>query len=163
MGYNVTGMRKARKGFTLVEFMVAMSLVAILSGLAMTNFMGSQRRGRDVRRQQDLGQYRVALENYASVTGGVYPNDVAGNGDSGGGGGIFGSAGPLGSYMSGFPKDPQGYNYYYRADTGGITWVLRACMESDRKVFEICSNGKTGSITGSNCASISSMTAVCSL
>ena len=163
MEYNVIGMQKAHKGFTLVEFMVAMTLVAILSGLALTNFMGSQRRGRDVRRQSDLNQYRVALENYASVTGGVYPTDVTGNGDSGAKTGIFSSSGPLSSYVSGFPTDPQGNKYYYRADSSGLTWALRACMESDKLVYEACSNGKSGSVTGSNCANISSLTATCSL
>ena len=41
--YNVITMCKIIKGFTLIEFMVAMSLVAILSGIAMGNFMGTQK------------------------------------------------------------------------------------------------------------------------
>ena len=61
------------KGFTLIEFMVAMSLISILSTMAIGNFMASQKRGRDVRRQSDLNQYRVALENWSSNNQGAYP------------------------------------------------------------------------------------------
>lgn len=147
--YNVIGMWKT-SGFTLIEFMVVMGLVAILSGVAMSNFVGSQRRGRDVRRQQDLNQYRVALENYASVNGGVYPASSA-DGQAGNSSGIFSPSGVLAPYLSGFSKDPQAFDYYYRGDSGGTTWVLRACQEVTRTAYEACSNGKAG-ITTKACA-----------
>ena len=131
-------MYKTKKGFTLIEFMVAMSLVAILSSLAIGNFMGTQKRGRDVRRQSDLNQYRVALENYSSNNSRIYP--------------IFSGmaptvlATPLQSYMTGFPTDPQGLNYRY-ISSDGLSYVLDACMEVQKKLFEMCSNGKSGVTT----------------
>lgn len=134
MGYNVIGMSATKKGFTLIEFMVAMTLVAVLSGIAMTNFMGSQRRGRDVRRQSDLNQYRIALENYASVSGGVYP--ISGD--------IFSPSGPLANFLSGFPVDPQGNSYKYYVDTAGTNYVMWICTEVAKTGYEACSNGKSG-------------------
>ena len=139
---------RTQGGFTLIEFMVTMSLVAILSTLAIGNFMGTQKRGRDVRRQSDLNQYRVALENWSSNNTGVYP--------------IFSGmantvlATPLQSYMTGFPVDPQGLNYRY-ASTDGLTYVLDACMEVQKKLFEMCSNGKSG-VTINDCSVASDST-----
>ena len=153
MGYNVIGMFKInaqrstlnaqKNGFTLIEFMVVMSLIAILSSLAIGNFMGSQKRGRDVRRQSDLNQYRIALENYASVFGSVYPAGLSGAAQT-----VL--ATPLANYVSGFPTDPQGGNYRYVSSADGSSYVLDACMEVQKKLFEMCSNGKSG-VTTSDC------------
>ncbi len=114
--------------------MVVMSLIAILSSLAMGNFLNAQKRGRDVRRQSDLSQYRVALENYSSVNAGVYPV-VTGVANT-----VL--ATPLANYMSGFPADPKTTTYRYASD--GSVYVLDACMEISSKLFEMCSNGKSG-------------------
>lgn len=135
--YNVITMLKTRKGFTLIEFMVAMSLVAILSGIAMGNFMGTQKRGRDVRRQSDLNQYRVALENYASTNSGTYPTTS----------GITNLNTALTSYMTGFPVDPQGNSYTYFVDVTGTSWVLGACGEVNKLGYQVCSTGKSGYTT----------------
>lgn len=135
--YNVITMWEIKKGFTLIEFMVAMSLVAILSGIAMSNFMGTQKRGRDVRRQSDLNQYRVALENYASVNNGTYPTTS----------GITNLNTSLTSYMTGFPTDPQGNSYTYFVDPTGTIWTLGACGEVNKVGYQICSIGKAGYTT----------------
>lgn len=137
-GYNVIGMCKTKKGFTLIELLVAISIIAILSSIGMVNFLGSQKKGRDVRRQSDLSQYRIALENYATVVNGNYP--VAS--------GVAGTALTtfLTSYMSGFPTDPQ-TTYTYRYASDGSVYVLDACMEVSTKLFEMCSNGKSGITT----------------
>ncbi len=135
--YNVITMFKTRKAFTLIEFMVAMSLVAILSGIAMGNFMGTQKRGRDVRRQSDLNQYRVALENYASTNSGTYPTTS----------GITNLNTALANYMTGFPTDPQGNSYTFFVDPTGTVWVLGACGEVNKVGYQVCSTGKAGYTT----------------
>ena len=125
---------RAQRGFTLIEFMVAMSLVSILSTMAIGNFMGSQKRGRDVRRQSDLNQYRVALENWSSNNQGTYPA-------------LKTTLVP--DYLASEPIDPQGGTYRYASDLA--KYVLDSCMEVQKKLYQICSNGKSG-ITTIDCS-----------
>ncbi|MDP1743656.1 MAG: type II secretion system protein [Candidatus Amesbacteria bacterium] len=123
-----------KKGFTLIEFMVAMSLVSILSTMAIGNFMGSQKRGRDVRRQSDLNQYRVALENWSSNNQGAYPASTN----------LL-----VPDYLASHPTEPQGGAYRYSSDAA--IYVLDACVEVQKKLYQICSNGKSG-ITTLDCS-----------
>mgnify|MGYP001565892566 FL=1 len=119
-----------KKGFTLIEFMVAMSLISILSTMAIGNFMASQKRGRDVRRQSDLNQYRVALENWSSNNQGAYPAT---------------KEALIPDFMSIQPVEPQGGSYRYSSDQ--TVYVLDACMEVQKKLYQICSNGRSGVTT----------------
>lgn len=138
------------KGFTLIELLITISIIAVLSAIGMNNFSGAQKRAQDTRRQSDLSQYRVALENYASVNASLYPNSTQ-NGNAGAGSGIFNSGtGKLVGYLTGWPTDPRpavgsGYDYYYRANGTGSDWVLQACMEAGLdRVYQVCSNGLSG-------------------
>jgi len=58
--------QKLNKGFTLVELLIAISLIAILTGvlLAILNPRGIQAKARDSQRVSDLSKVKVALENY---------------------------------------------------------------------------------------------------
>jgi prepilin-type N-terminal cleavage/methylation domain-containing protein len=58
--------KKINKGFTLVELLIAVSLIAILTGvmLAVLNPRGIQAKARDAQRVSDLAKVKVALENY---------------------------------------------------------------------------------------------------
>lgn len=139
---------KNRLGFTLIELLVSIAIVAVLSGIGMVTFTSSQKRGRDARRVHDLGQYQIALENYASVNGGLYP--VA-DGDSAAGSGIFASGGGLAPFLGGFPTDPQNGTYYYRSGASGTSYLLQGCMETTSTPYEFCSSGKNGVISTLAC------------
>ena len=148
--YNVNGMCKT-KGFTLIELLITISIIAVLSAIGFNTFSGSQKRAMDARRQSDLSQYRVALENYASVNGSQYPLTSGVSDQVSAGNGIFQtSGGVLNGYLTGWPKDPKqntatGYDYYYREDATGTNWVLQACMEAGvDRVYQVCSNGLSG-------------------
>lgn len=52
------------KGFTLIELMVTMGIIAVLAGMAVFNFNQSRVRARDVQRKSDLSQLQKALEVY---------------------------------------------------------------------------------------------------
>lgn len=52
----------ASKGFTLVELMVAITIVAILAAVGIVIFSGVQSKARDARRSQDLDAVAAALE-----------------------------------------------------------------------------------------------------
>lgn len=76
---------KKGNGFTLIELMVSISIIAILTALAAISFTTAQKKARDARRTQDMKLLQLAAEQYASQNAGAYmtstatPWNVAGN------------------------------------------------------------------------------------
>lgn len=64
--------QKTRKGFTLVELLVAVTIVAILSVTAFVAFGGQTLRARNAKRQEHLSSIQSALELYFTQNN-VYP------------------------------------------------------------------------------------------
>lgn len=52
------------KAFTLIELMIAISLIAILSSVGIISYSSLQQRGRDAQRINDLNQLKIALTTY---------------------------------------------------------------------------------------------------
>ena len=65
----------ARKGFTLIELMVVISIIAILATVGFVSFTNAQITGRDARRKQDLKGIQQALELYYQANNG-YPGSA---------------------------------------------------------------------------------------
>src|SRR3989338_8407272 len=55
-----------KKGFTLIEILIVVSIIAILITFLVPNFVGIRTRARDTRRKSDLSQIQKALELYKS-------------------------------------------------------------------------------------------------
>ncbi len=116
MIYNVIGMRRTKKGFTLVELIIVMSIIAIFGGMTLAiSVTGNLQKGRDGRRRTDLEAIRSAMEIYRSDNG-KYP--------------VTGSLNLLESgYITKVPTDPKaGYVYAYSSG-GTTTYTLCAAME----------------------------------
>ena len=62
-------MSGSRKGFTLIEILVVVAIVAILSAVIVVGLGPARRQGRDARRIVDLKQVQVALELYFNAYG----------------------------------------------------------------------------------------------
>jgi len=60
-------------GFTLIELLVVISIIGILAALGIASYSRAEKNTRDTQRMSDLGQYRIALENYASANNMTYP------------------------------------------------------------------------------------------
>lgn len=60
-------------GFTLVELLVVISIIGILSTLAVVSLNTARSKSRDARRLSDIRQMQTALEFYYNETG-YYPN-----------------------------------------------------------------------------------------
>ncbi len=71
--YNVLrGNTKKQSGFTLVELMVAISIVAVLSAVGFTLFQSTQASARDAKRRADVDAMSTALETHYNAESGVY-------------------------------------------------------------------------------------------
>jgi prepilin-type N-terminal cleavage/methylation domain-containing protein len=115
-----------KRGFTLIELMIGMAIIAILAAAMWGNFFTSLGKGRDSRRKQDLQTISKALELYYNDHG-SYPQSAPPWGD------IFvhetnGSV----IYMQKVPNDPAFPNatYCYQTDQDGTYFVLFANMEN---------------------------------
>ena len=64
---------KLQVGFTLVELLVAITILVILTGIGFGTFSRSQKKARDGQRKSDLHQLQQALETYANDHSGKYP------------------------------------------------------------------------------------------
>jgi len=64
-----------RNGFTLVELLVAATIIALLAGIGVTSFSALTKQSRDSRRKADLENLRSALELYRSDND-YYPPDL---------------------------------------------------------------------------------------
>lgn len=63
---------KNPQGFTLVELLVVVSIIAILSVIGMTIFTGTQRNARDAKRRADINSISTALETHYNTTANQY-------------------------------------------------------------------------------------------
>lgn len=55
---------KLNKGFSLIELLVVIGIIAVLAGLTTFNFNNARMRARDVQRKNDLRSVQKALELY---------------------------------------------------------------------------------------------------
>jgi len=106
---------KKRNGFTLVELLIVMAILAVLTMMAIGIFnpIVLTNKAKDARKKKDLSRMKVAFEEYYNDKG-CYPTesfiegiDCEGNGFS--------------PWLSSWPCDPNGNKYYYITD----------CNESD--------------------------------
>lgn len=58
--------RKAEQGFTLIELMIVIAIIAILAAVAIPNFMQARDRARRTSCIQNLGTWRKVAEMYAN-------------------------------------------------------------------------------------------------
>lgn len=64
-----------RQGFTLIEILVVVAIIALLASMVIIGLRGAQARGRDARRISDLKQVQTGLELYYSSNG-KYPDTL---------------------------------------------------------------------------------------
>jgi prepilin-type N-terminal cleavage/methylation domain-containing protein len=71
-----TMLSRQPNGFSLVEILTVITIIAILAGLTLAAFSGVQRSAFRSRAKNEIGALAGALENYKADTGG-YPNPTA--------------------------------------------------------------------------------------
>lgn len=95
------------RGFTLVELLVVMAIIAILSTLLILQFNVARSKARDTKRIADIGSLQGAIEQYYNDKGGLYPPSPLAYAD-------------LSPYLnvSTLPTDPLSNAVYYYAVNG---------------------------------------------
>ena len=74
---NVIRRKKAAQGFTLIELMIVIAIIAILAAIAIPNFMQARDRARRTGCLQSLGTFRKVMEMYANdAETGFYPTEA---------------------------------------------------------------------------------------
>jgi general secretion pathway protein G len=68
---------KRKLGFTLIEILIAVTIIAILTAIGIVSYSSVNRRARDAKRKSDMEQVRSALEIYRNDFG-VYPGSAEG-------------------------------------------------------------------------------------
>jgi len=110
MNYLPNTYEKEHKGFTFIEILVVVTIMAVLIVAGIVSFASVNKRSRDARRKSDVEQIRSALEMYRADEG-HYPltanptQFVTITSDS-----TFTTA--LSSYMATIPEDPKNNDDY---------------------------------------------------
>lgn len=105
-------MSSVKHGFTLLELLIVISIIAVLLGISASAFISARATSRDSKRKIDLEQIRGALELFKADKG-AYPNVANGGGDSGNVATALSILVTPTVYMGKLPTDPGGLNYYY--------------------------------------------------
>ncbi len=93
-------MKKLQKGFTLIELMIVIAIIAILAAILIPNFLHARAESQTSACEGNEKQLATALEEYAVDNSGTYPANFAAL-----------IAANAGVYLKLVPVDPAGGNY----------------------------------------------------
>ncbi|MBU1000527.1 type II secretion system GspH family protein [Patescibacteria group bacterium] len=135
-----------KHGFTLVELLITVSIIAILASIGISVYSSLQKNARDGKRQADLRSIQSALEQYYSDQG-FYPAEtpnpfIPGNpldGCTGNSDTVSCSSEKV--YLNTIPDDPDSSKNYYYAPAGvapAISYELCAALEIAPSTVQTC-------------------------
>ncbi len=134
------------KGFTLIELLVVISIIGILSSLAVVSLNSARNKARDALRKADMAQMRTALNLYYDSTTrypicGTWDDAAADFGANVSAGsacyiGAFKTALTTGSkpFLGQLPKDPKNPNNDPAVDS---TYIYRYVSKSDGSEYAL--------------------------
>ncbi|MBI1871806.1 prepilin-type N-terminal cleavage/methylation domain-containing protein [Candidatus Collierbacteria bacterium] len=125
-----------KNGFTLLELLVVVGLIAIIMAFAFTNYTKAQQKTRDIARKNDLKQVQKSLELYKNDQN---PQTYPANWSS-----------LVSSYIKAIPVDPRekgsdgSWADYTYVQGSAFTYTMTACLEntSDPDGGAACAAGR---------------------
>lgn len=146
----------SRKGFSLVELVVALSIVALVAVIAMASLTTIQQNGRDTQRISDLRMLQSALQQYyanenhypdsLTLTAGAALTNCTG---------IATGCTVTRTYLSRTPVDPSGAADPYCYTSNRSVTVATACttsgMEGTCHYYELCARLENPSGAAATC------------
>lgn len=109
-----------RKGFTLIELMVVISILAILVAIGVTSYSTIRKNSRDSIRKSDLHSIQNALEQYYGKNE-AYPTGNAA---------AISTLYDAGYFPKGVPKDPKNKTCNYNALISATGYQICADLEN---------------------------------
>ncbi len=126
----IHNLKTGKKGMTLIEVLIVVTIISILAGALLPNLNDLRRKARDQRRKADIKAIQEALESYKinQIIPSYPPTNEVQNGLSIQDGNAV--------YMKEVPTDPlyltdqESYKYRYERDpSDSLKYFLGACME----------------------------------
>ena len=119
-----------KKGFTIVELLVSLAIIAMLFSITFTLLSGIRQKSRDARRMSDVREIKKALSLYANQNN-KFPTSatetiITGND-------IISVELEDDGVISETPVDPMHptYSYAYQTDALGNTYIISFCLETN--------------------------------
>lgn len=124
-------LRASSKGFTILELLVVITVIAILATIMVVSYDGIQQRARDAQRASDVTQLKIALEKYFAANS-QYPAPCA----DGTGCPVSSLSTLLAPYIQAIPHDPKAVSDsfedygYVRGGTSGNAYGIKVDYET---------------------------------
>lgn len=133
----ITSAHRNKKGFSLIELMVVIAIIAILTAIVTSNFAQSKARARDAKRVSDIAQLQLTLalffdrcNGYPITTGeeavvGTMTNPSCPGGIT------------IGNYISVIPRPPVGTpSTFYKYISNGRDYILSIDLEEKASALD---------------------------
>jgi len=106
-----------RKGFTLVEIMIVVAIIALLAAIAIPNLLSARMTANTAAAKANIRSLSTACETYSTANNGSYPDTVARLTT------FIGAAASYCADAAGGATAVQGYQYRCTLGTGSYTLV----------------------------------------
>jgi len=144
----INNMSKNTKGFTLIEMLIVITIIALLASLILVGMGGARAKARDARRIADLHNLQNALELYYAKFYFYPESQTSWESFS-----AILTDPQIGIGVSSIPKDPLtnvGKTYYYGRSSDGQDYILGAQLETKDPALD---DDIDGTQYGVNCGS----------
>ena len=136
------------RGFTLIEMLIVIAVIAVLAGVVLAGVSGFQQSARDTRRVGDLRNTQNYLELFFNKCGHYPVSDSSGSncGTPGTEGSVSWStvSTALEGVTSNVPDDPGAGTYEYGVSSTGLEYVLKATFERENNILNESAQGEFG-------------------